>query len=110
MDDLEHPPEAPFQAQHRPLGGERQNQDALAFPDVNRARLWDAGVSDASDDEHRPEPFLALKSDGSHTALHFHPVPADEDVQKSVCRAACPPMSAPLLRARYKWGAALSAA
>ena len=111
MGDLEHPPAAPCQAQHRPLGEERQNPDAPAFPDVIPARLWDAGVSDASDDEHRPEPFQALKPDGSHTALRrAHRIPVDEDVRKSAYRAAYRPMSALHLRVLCKWVAARSAA
>jgi hypothetical protein len=111
MGDLEHPPEVPFQAQHPPLDGERQNPDAPAFPDVIPARLWDAGVSDASDDEPHPEPFPALKPDGSHMALRrVHRIPVDEDVQKSAYRAAYRPRSELRQRVPCKWVADRSAA
>jgi len=111
MGDRLRQPAAPFRVLRRSQDEELQNRDALAFPDVNRAHLWGAGVSDASDDEHHPDPFQALKRDGSHTVLRrTHLILADEDVQKSAFRAACRPMSELRLRVLCKWVAAPSAA
>ena len=94
MGDLEHQPEAPSQALRQLLDAELQNPDVLAFLDVNRARLWDAGASDASDAEPRPDPFLALKRDGSRTVLRrAHLILVAAGVQKSAFHAACRPMS-----------------
>jgi hypothetical protein len=93
-DDLQSRPAAPYLALRRSLDEELRNQDALAFRDVSRARRWDAGVSDASDDELRPDPLQALKRDENHTVLRQDRlIPADVGAQKSVCHAACRPMS-----------------
>lgn len=93
----------------RSLDEELRSRDALAFPDVIRARLWDAGVSDASAGEPHPGPFLAQKRDGSRRALlRAHLVGAG--VRKSVCRAACHPEFGQPLRVLCRWVAALSAA
>jgi len=103
MADLEHRLEAPCRALHRFLDEELRSPDGQVFPDVNQERLWDAGVSDALDDEPHPDPPQALKRDGSHTVLHpGRLILADVGVRKSVCRAACRPMSGLHLRALYK--------
>ena len=102
---------APFRVLRRSLDEGLQNRDALAFPDVNRAHLWGAGVWDASDDEPHQDPLQALKQDASRTVLRqAHLILVDEGVQKSVCRAACPPMSGLHLRVLCKSVAAPSAA
>ncbi len=68
-------------------------------------------MSDAWDGEHRPDLFQALKRGANHTVLRrVHLILVAEDVQKSVCRAACRPMSGLHLRVLCKWVAARSAA
>lgn len=111
MGDREHQPEAPCQALRPLLDGELRNRDALAFLGVHLAHPWDAGESDAWDDEHLPGPLQARKRGGSHTELHpVHRILVGVAARKSVCRAACRPMSGLHLRVLCKWVAGRSAA
>lgn len=111
MADLQRLPEAPCQVRHRCRDVVLQSQDALAFPDAILVHQWGVGAWGAWGAERRPAPLPDQSPDENHTALHqCRPVLADEDVQKSVCRAAYRPMSGLLLPALCKSGAGRSGA
>lgn len=105
MDDPRLQPEAPCPAHQVPDAVPR-SPGVQVFQDAIQVRQWDAGASDASVDEHRPD----LWPDETRTARLFHSVLADVDAQKSVCRAACRPRSAPLPPGLCRWGEDLSEA
>lgn len=112
LDDLLPLPAEPYPAQRPYPDVVLQTLAGPAFQDALLAHPLDVAAWDASAAAHRLVQLLPVRSKGeNHTAHHrFHPVLADGDAQKSVCHAACRPMSGPLLRALCKWGAGLSAA
>jgi hypothetical protein len=111
MADLQRLAEVPCRVLRRFRDAVLQSLDAPALQAAIQARPWDVGVSDALDGERRPDPLPDQSQDENRTALRqYRPALADGDAQKSACRAACRPMSAPLLPELCKWGAVQSVA